>query len=54
MVGMNPNAETNIELFYKAQLLPYLTIRPDLQYVANPSGRYRDALVFGLRFEVIL
>jgi len=47
-------AETNIELFYKAQLATYLFIQPDLQYVVSPSGMYRDAFVFGLRFELNL
>ena len=51
---VNQSAETNIELFYKAQLTPYLMIQPDLQYVASPSGMYRDAFVAGLRFEVVL
>ncbi|NQU25561.1 MAG: carbohydrate porin, partial [Candidatus Nealsonbacteria bacterium] len=48
------SAETNVELFYKLQLAPYFSIQPDLQYVASPSGIYRDAFVAGLRVEVDL
>ena len=46
--------ETAIELFYKAQLTPYINVQPDLQYVASPAGVERDAFVAGLRFEVAL
>lgn len=44
-------SENAIELFYKAQLRDWLTIQPDLQYIARPSGIERDALVVGLGFE---
>ncbi len=46
--------ETAIELFYKAPLSPHTTIQPDFQFIANPSGQFRDAFVVGLRFEVVL
>ena len=46
--------ETVIELFYKAQITPGLSLQPDLQYIANPSGIHRDALAFGLRFQLTL
>ncbi len=48
------NRETVVELFYKAQLTPRLTIQPDLMYIATPSGVYRDALAVGVRFELAL
>jgi hypothetical protein len=48
------NRETVVELFYKARLAPGLAIRPDLQYIASPSGIYGDALVAGLRFQLDL
>ena len=48
------NQETVVELFYKTQLTPRLMIQPDLQYIASPSGIYRDALAVGLRFELAL
>jgi len=43
-----------VEVFYKAHLTPWATVQPDLQYVASPSGLYRDSLVVGLRFEILL
>ncbi len=46
--------ETAIELFYKYLPSPYFSLQPDLQYIVNPGGQYKDALVPGLRFEVIL
>ncbi len=45
--------ETATELFYKYQYSPFISIQPDLQYIANPGGLYRDALVAGARFEVV-
>ena len=44
--------ETAVEVFYKAAITPWLSIQPDLQYIASPSGIYRDALAVGLRFQV--
>lgn len=45
--------ELNIELFYKLQLTSWLSIKPDLQYIINPSGggSIDDALVGTLRLE---
>jgi porin len=48
------NEETVVELFYKAQLTPRLSLQPDLQYIATPSGIHRDALAVGVRFQVVL
>lgn len=50
-IGSN---ETAIELFYKILPSQYLSLQPDVQYIFNPSGQYKDALVPGLRFEVVL
>jgi porin len=47
-------SENAIEIFYKARLRDWLAIIPDLQYIARPNGIERDALVVGLRFEMIL
>lgn len=47
-----PNEETAIELFYRIQLFPRVSLQPDLQYVVSPSGVERDALVAGTRFQV--
>lgn len=47
-------SENAIELFYKARLNDWLTIQPDMQYIARPSGIQRDSLVVGLQVEIIL
>lgn len=44
-------AETALELTYRYQLTPQLSLQPDLQYVFNPgfSGLLKDTVVFGIR-----
>lgn len=46
--------ETAIELFYKFQLTPSVSIKPDLHYILNPSGdsTVDDAVVGTLRVEI--
>lgn len=46
--------ETSIELLYRVQLTPAVTIVPDLQYILSPGGApgVDDALVGGVRIEV--
>lgn len=46
--------ETALELYYKYQLTPYASIKPDIQYIINPSGdsNVDDVLIGMLRFEV--
>jgi len=48
--------ETAVELTYRAQVTPWLTVQPDVQYVINPGAdpALKDALVVGFRFEVAL
>lgn len=46
------NQELVTELFYRLQHTPRIAWQPDLQYIASPSGLYRDALVAGVRLEV--
>ena len=46
------NQETIFEVFYKAQITHDLSIQPDLQYIASPSGIHPDSLVVGMRFEL--
>jgi porin len=43
------NAETLLELNYRAQILPAVFIQPDVQYIINPDGKSSidDALVVG-------
>jgi porin len=43
-----------VELFYGYRLTPAITIKPDVQYIANPGGAGRDALAVGVRFELSL
>jgi porin len=52
--------EVVLELTYQAQLAPWLTLQPDLQYIINPDGgvlnpdglRRHDAVVLGLRSTI--
>jgi carbohydrate-selective porin OprB len=40
-------------LFYKAQILPWVSVKPDLQYITNPGGTgLDDALVGTVRAEI--
>jgi porin len=48
------NEETVVEVFYKAQITPRISVQPDLQYIATPSGIHPDALAVGVRFQVAL
>ena len=53
--GFSKNDETAIELFYKAQLTGWLSLKPDIQYIANPGGTSNDdAIAVGVRFELAL
>lgn len=48
------NAETAVEITYRAQLTPYLAIQPDMQFIANP-GLYpavKDSWIAGSRLEI--
>jgi porin len=52
--------EIALELTYQAQLAPWLTLQPDIQYIVNPDGKVLNgngsirgnALVLGLRSAV--
>lgn len=51
--GLTDEAETAVELFYKVQLGDHLSLKPDLQYIANPGGAgLDDAWVATLRAEL--
>jgi porin len=47
-------AETAVELTYRRELTPWLTLQPDVQLIVNPGagGSLRDALVLGLRIDI--
>ncbi len=56
------SSETILELTYQAQLAPWWSVQPDLQYVFNPGGgivdpnrptkRVGDAVVMGVRTTI--
>jgi porin len=48
------DAETVIELTYRRELLPWLILQPDIQYISNPSAdpALDDALAIFLRVEL--
>lgn len=48
------NREAVVEAFYKADVTTWLSVQPDLQYIASPSGIHRDALAAGIRFQMAL
>ena len=48
----NRYSETAIEAFYKYQLTEFMSVKPDLQYIVNPGGAGRDAIVAGVRLEI--
>ncbi len=52
----SPRAESAIELTYRAEVLPWLVVQPDLQFVINPGTNpaLDDAVVFTVRLEVTL
>jgi len=47
------NQEKVVELYYRAQLTQRMTLQPDVQYIATPSGIYRDALAVGTRMQIL-
>lgn len=46
--------ETATEVFYKAHVTPWATVQPTFQFISSPSGVYRDSMVAGVRFEIVL
>ena len=53
--NLEDDNETTVELFYKLHPRPWLSIKPDLQYIHNPGGSgSNDALAVGMRFEISL
>jgi len=52
--GHKEHSETAIELFYKAQIMGWLAVQPDMQYITNPGGdNKKSALVLGGRVEFV-
>jgi porin len=52
--GFAHSNETTVELFYKLQVTPFFSLKPDFQYIFNPGGAAgRDnALAFTLRSTI--
>ncbi|HJO88691.1 MAG TPA: carbohydrate porin [Alphaproteobacteria bacterium] len=54
--SVTTDEEVNFELTYHAQVLPWLALQPDFQYVVNPgagaNGDLDNAVVLGMRFEI--
>jgi porin len=44
----------SLELVYRAQLAPWLTLQPDVQYFFEPHFSRRDTFAIGLRVVVHL
>jgi len=54
--GMSDDCETVLEAFYLLQLTPWASVKPDIQYIVNPSGdgMTDDAFVASLRLSIAL
>jgi porin len=54
--GFTRDSELALEVFYKLQSRPWMSIKPDLQYVVHPGGDalLDNAWVATLRFEFVL
>lgn len=51
--GFSESGELSIEMFYKVQITPWFSVKPDLQYIMNPGGAdLDDALVLTIRAEL--
>jgi porin len=50
----NVRHETGFELYYSIEVLPWLQVTPDVQFIVNPGARrsVENALVLGLRGRV--
>jgi len=48
-------SETTIELSYRARVLPWLAIQPDIRWIKNPGmdPALKDATVVGVRTEIV-
>jgi porin len=50
--GLQSHHEESIETFYKIAITPWLSLKPDLQYIIDPGGKYPDALVGTIRLQI--
>jgi porin len=51
--GYSKEYESVVELYYNAQVAPWVSLSPSLQFVDNPGGdsEVDDSIVFGLRAQ---
>jgi carbohydrate-selective porin OprB len=48
------DGETAVEVFYRAQVTGWFSVKPDFQYIFNPGGTTNDdSVVVGARAELI-
>ncbi|NMH59233.1 carbohydrate porin [Alteromonas ponticola] len=52
VVPASHSSEKALELFFKSQLREWVSVKPNLQYIANPSGESRNHFVGTLRVEM--
>ncbi len=55
-VRANPgvsSTESVLELTYQGVITPWFTLQPDLQIIFNPHEGEKDAIVFGIRSQII-
>jgi porin len=53
LTGARPHRETVLELYYRAQVLPWLALTPDFQWILGAGGEHGpDAFVAGLRLQM--
>jgi carbohydrate-selective porin OprB len=54
LIGSQPTGKrtelTNVEVFYIAQLTPWLSLQPDIQYFDNPAVDESNGWALGLRW----
>jgi len=53
--GYSGDCENALELYYSAQITPWLNLSPSAQYIANPGGnrQAKDAVICGLRAQMV-
>ena len=46
------DSESVLEIFYQAQITPWLVVKPEVQYIFDPMLAEDDAVLFGARIEI--
>ncbi|MHC4682350.1 MAG: carbohydrate porin, partial [Planctomycetota bacterium] len=52
--GYSDEHESVVEVYYNAQISPWMAVSPSVQYVTNPGGdtANHDAVVLGVRSQM--